>query len=103
LAEATVGRHRRPTTFVPPQRRDSCLFVVTTSHGAAKPISIGASDLCVFTITELSGCTSTSLYLISSFGFRENSWSFLTSNSRRPPQVYTKVATDCGEVATFPF
>src|SRR5207248_5119472 len=64
-----------------------CPFVVKDSHGAAKPISIGASDLFVFTITALSGCTSTSLYLISSFGFRENSWSFLTSNSRRPPQV----------------
>src|SRR5437667_8478821 len=58
-----------------------------STHGAAKPISIGALGCCVFTITALSGCTSTSFYLISSMGFRENSWSFLTSNSRRPPHV----------------
>src|SRR5947208_12161460 len=42
-------------------------------YGAAKPISIVAFGFCVFTITALAGCTSTSLYLISSRGFKENS------------------------------
>jgi hypothetical protein len=57
------------------------------NHGFAKPISIGAPGFCVFTMTALSGRTSTSLYLTSSCGFSENSWSLRTSNSRRPPQV----------------
>ena len=81
-------RARRRLGVVPRLRdEDGCLFAVRTLHGGAKPISIGALGCWVFTITALSGCTATSLYLICSFGFRENSWSFLTSNSRRPPQV----------------
>src|SRR2546423_15421400 len=46
--------------------------------GLNRPISIGSSALCEFTITALAGPTSTSLYLICSCGFNENSWSFLT-------------------------
>jgi hypothetical protein len=51
-------------------------------HGLAKPISLGAFGFCVFTITALSGCTSVSLYLISSMGFKKNSYYFsaLTTN-----------------------
>jgi hypothetical protein len=55
--------------------------------GLAKPISIGTPVFCMLTITALSGRTSMTLYLMSSCGFRENSWSLRTSNSFRPPQV----------------
>jgi len=53
-----------------------CSFVVKDSHGAAKPISIGAFGFCVFTITALAGYTFTSLYVICSTGFKQNSYDF---------------------------
>ena len=58
----------------------SCSFVVKDSHGAEKPISIGAFGSCVFTITALARCTSMSLYLISSIGCKENSYDFFGGN-----------------------
>jgi hypothetical protein len=51
-------------------------ILVGTCYGAAKPISIGAFGFCVFTITALAGCTFTSLYLICSTGFKQNSYDF---------------------------
>src|SRR5437867_13093725 len=48
----------------------------TDRYGAANPISIGAFGCCVFTITALSGCTFTSLYLICSTDCKKNSYDF---------------------------
>jgi len=45
-------------------------------QGAAKPISIGAFGFRVFTITALAGYTFTSLYVICSTGFKQNSYDF---------------------------
>ena len=45
-------------------------------YRAAKPISIGAFGFCVFTITALSGCTFTRLYLICATGFKQNFYDF---------------------------
>src|SRR5437016_11123165 len=59
------------------------IFIISEVYGAAKPISIGAFGFCVFTITALAGCTSTSLYLISSTGFKENSYDFFLTGGRR--------------------
>ncbi len=39
-------------------------------------MSIGAFGFCVFTVRALAGCTSTSLYLICSTGFKQNSYDF---------------------------
>src|SRR5207247_6811357 len=83
------------SVVLPVFRVHSYKFVVRDPHGFAKPISMGAPGFWFFTMTALSGRTSTSLYLISSCGFSENSWSLRTSDSRRPPQVYTNVASDC--------